>query len=803
MYLTLSFVVFIVLVFLYVAKDLPDPTKISQRKVIESTKIYDREGKTLLYDIHGEEKRTIVAYNDISQFIKDAVIVAEDDNFYNHRGIDIKGIIRAFFANIRNNEIKQGGSTITQQLIKNTLVGKERTYTRKIKEAILAIEMEMKYSKDEILDFYLNQIPFGSSAYGVESAAQTFFNKPAKDINLAESAILASVLRATTYYSPYGSHPEELKNRQEYILNRMTFLGYITQEQTEQAKKTQLNYNAAASGINAPHFIMYIIEYLEEKYGRETLENGGLKVYTTLDWELQKEAETLVEKYADINEKKYKASNASLVVIDPKTGQILTMVGSRNYFDLKNDGNVNVATRNRQPGSSFKPYAYAMALKKGYTPETIFFDLETNFDTTEVDPYIPRNFDGKFRGPVSMRNSLAQSLNIPSVKILYLAGINDTIDLAESLGITTLKDRSRFGLSLVLGGGEVKLLDMVSAYSVFANDGVRNKAASILKIETPGGDILEQWQADPKRVLETQISRQISDILSDAQARVPAIGLGSVLEVKGAQVAVKTGTTQEARDGWTIGFTTSLAVGVWTGNNNNSPMLNSVSGFYTASPLWNNFFSFANNKYPSERFIEPELVAQLKTPLNGSFINNKIVKINKITGGPANNNTPPDLIKEVGSPEVHNILYYVDKSDPTGNAPANPVNDPQFNNWEGPVLKWVEEENNKGANYNQPINIPDNPINDSEVEITIIAPIENSSIQGSINIQIRITKIELIRQVDYYFNGNLIKTKLNGPFDLIFIPPPNTQQGENLITIKAYSLSGKRYKKDINIFWSK
>ncbi|MEK7627665.1 MAG: transglycosylase domain-containing protein, partial [Patescibacteria group bacterium] len=427
----ISLLLFSAGIFAYFAKDLPDPAEISERKITQSTKIYDRTGKILLYDIHGEEKRTIVPFDEIPQYVKNATIVAEDDDFYKHSGFDIRGIIRAFWVDIKNRQIRQGGSTITQQFIKQAVLTSDRTFTRKIKEIILALQTEQKYSKDEILNFYLNQVPYGSNAYGIEAAAITFFNKTAEDLTLSESAILAALPKAPTYYSPYGNNEKDLKNRQIYILERMFAKGYITAEELEKAKNEEMEFSQEFRNIRAPHFVMYIKSYLVEKYGEDAIETRGFKVTTTLDWDLQEKAEKIVKERVEINRKNYKANNAALAAINPNNGEILSMVGSYDYFDAKNDGNVNVAIRPRQPGSSFKPFVYAQAFIKGLAPDTLLFDLKTEFnpscpadgsqekDQYGLECYHPQNYDSQYRGPIKIQSALAQSLNIPAVKVLY------------------------------------------------------------------------------------------------------------------------------------------------------------------------------------------------------------------------------------------------------------------------------------------------------------------------------------------------------------------------------------------------
>lgn len=745
-WLLLLFLIVIIGSFVYLAKDLPSAESLTERHITESTKIYDRTGKIILYDVHGEEKRTVIPFGEIPQHLKDATIAIEDANFYHHFGIDIKGIIRSIVNNFTGKTVlgtktSVGGSTITQQFIKNAILTSEKTYIRKIKEAILAIELEIKYSKDEILDLYLNQVPYGSNAYGIEAAAQTFFNKNAKDLTLAESALLAALTQAPSYYSPYGSHFDITKSRQEYVLQRMRDLGYINQEQMEGAKNEKLVFVPPRSGVKAPHFVMYVKEYLEDKYGRDYIEKAGLKVYTTLDWDLQQIAEEAIKQGAETNGKKYNAQNSALAAIDPKTGQILAMVGSKDYWGEsypkgctpgKNclfEPNVNVTIRPRQPGSSFKPFAYAVAFQKGFTPDTILFDLKTEFNpycpsdaTQEKDQYglecyHPKNYDVKFRGPVSMRSALAQSLNIPSVKTLYLAGVNETINLAQDMGIETLKDRSRYGLSLVLGGGEVRLLEETAAFGVFATEGIKNTTQSVLKIENSVGETIEEYKNNPLDVLEPQIARLISSILSDDIARSPMFGQKSSLYIEGIPAAAKTGTTQEYRDGWTIGYTPSLAVGVWTGNNDNTP-INKEPGAVIAAPIWNKFITNAyakkqelkttdkpNNYFdlPEQEtgFTLPDPIITNKDILNGNYINELMVKIDKISGKLATNLTPLESIEEVIYPQIHCILYYTDKDKPQEDITGK--DDPQFQNWEHPVLNWINTfENSYLYNQNPP-----------------------------------------------------------------------------------------------------
>ena len=611
--------------FIYYAKDLPRPEKFTERSFIQSTKIYDRTGKVLLYELYGEEKREIIPLNQVPEHLKWAVIAAEDANFYRHHGIDFSGILRAIKMDLKLKKPVYGGSTISQQLIRSTFLTREKTLKRKIREIILTLELERRYSKDQILEWYLNQIPLGPNIYGVEAASRTYFNKSTKDLSIAEAATLAALIKSPSYLSPFGSHKEELLARKDYVLERMVQEGYLTPEKAETNRKESLKFSEVKQSIKAPHFVLYVQEYLFREYGKDSLEKGGFRIYTTLDWDLQQAAEKAVKEGVKRN-KSYGAYNASLVAIDPKTGEILAMVGSADWFgdpypkgcdltpevDCLFDPKVNIATYKigRQPGSSFKPFVYATAFQKGYDDKYVVIDEETNFGIFGGKPWTPQNYDGKFRGPVTLRQSLAQSLNVPSVKVLInLAGLSDSIENAKKFGITTLqKPPSYYGPSIVLGGGEVKLLDMVSAYGVFATEGLRVPPISILKIEDSEGNIIEENEKTPRRVLEKKPARLINDILSDNEARAPMFGKRSVMYFEDYQVAAKTGTTDNYKDAWIIGYTPSLVVGVWVGNNDNTPMAKKP-GVVLAGPIWREFLLKALPKFPKENFTKPELTS--------------------------------------------------------------------------------------------------------------------------------------------------------------------------------------------------
>lgn len=796
-------------VFFYFAKDLPNLSKLANREVIESTKIYDRTGEILLYDIYSDVKRTSVSFDDIPQKMIDATVSVEDDKFFTHNGLSLKGIARAILINLLSGRLSQGGSTITQQLIKNSFLTPERTISRKIREVILAYEMERQYSKKEIITAYLNAVSYGSGAYGIESAARTFFSKSAKDLTLSEAALLAALPKAPSYYSPYGSHLDELVNRRDFVLDKMVSFGYITQDEKMEAKKEVPKFAASRSLIKAPHFVMYVREYLAEKYGEEFLEKAGLKVTTTLDYDLQQMGEDVIKRAVKENEKKYQAKNAGLVAIDPKTGQILTMVGSRDYFDVAHEGNFNVTTASRQPGSSFKPFVYALAFKKGYTPDTVLFDVPTEFNPLcelgkgptlptieEYKCYHPENFNDKFKGPVTLKEAISQSINIPSVKLLYLVGVNDAIKLAESMGISTLKDRSRFGLSLVLGGGEVKLLEMVNAYGVFANDGVKNKIASILKIEDKNGRILEEYQPWQSQVLDPQVARLMSSILSNNDLRAPAFGTNSSLYIPDYNVAVKTGTSNDYHDLWTVGYSPNLVAGIWVGNNDNAPVQKKSLSSAVAAPWWNEFIRKALERFPKENFIAPEPVVLDKIMLNGKYVNEEIIKIDKVSKKRATDLTPPENIEERKYQTVHSILYWIDKDNPLGMKASNPENDYQFKSWESGVMKWLSDpqrqidglvlnSDSPPADYDDVHTLENKPV------INIVSPANGTKISSNstLGVSADISSKFFIKEVNFFLGDVLLVSLNNNPYK-IMVKIPVGMNGEQQLIVKAYDEFG-------------
>jgi 1A family penicillin-binding protein len=755
---------------------LPNLDNFEERRVAQSTKIYDRTGEIILYDVFGEHKRTVVPLSEMSEYIKRATVAIEDKNFYKHGGIELGAIFRAVMTNIKEGNILggQGGSTITQQVIKNALLTRDKKISRKIKEWVLAPRLESHLSKDEILEVYLNEIPYGGSVYGIQEAARRFFAKDAKDLNLVESAYLAALPQAPTFYSPYGENLDNLESRKNKVLKEMRGLDYITEEEYQNATQERVTFQRQENfGINAPHFVMYIIEKLEKEYGRDVIEEGGLKVVTTLDWKLQQKAEEIVKKHALENEKVFNAENGSIVAIDPKNGDVLVMVGSRDFFDEKIDGNYNIALAKRQPGSAFKPIVYAEAFNKGYTPETVVFDLPTEFSTTcssGGDCYNPQNYDNLFRGPMSLRNALAQSVNVPSVKVLYLAGIRDSLNLAKRMGIESLTSAAQYGLTLVLGGGEVRPLDMALAYGIFANDGVKSPERTILKIENSTAEVLfeaKENEIKRDRILSEQTSRLISDVLSDNAARTPAFGSNSYLNFTNQPVAVKTGTTNDYKDAWIIGYTPNISVAAWAGNNDNTSMEKKVAGFIVA-PMWNEFMRFALSERPVESFGYPDTTQ---------------------------NETKPILAGNWQSGGIHSILYWVDRTNPLGPPPQNPQNDPQFYLWEGPVVAWAQ-------NQNFIIN-PNQDQQDSQRPRLQIITMENGQTylkEVIMVVAVKMSNNAKIKSGEVLLNGNKIGDLDPAGISYSFYPNeiPDIKQNNNQLVVKAFDYNNNLFESKLN-----
>lgn len=794
--------------FFYYSRSLPSLEQIKSGKLVvaESTKIYDRTGKHLLYTVHGEENRTRIPLEKIPDYVKWATIATEDQDFYT-RGlaIDFRGLARAIIAVLKNRSFVEGpgGSTITQQLIKNMILTREKSISRKTKEIILAFRIEKTLSRDEILELYLNQIPYGSNAYGIEQAAQTFFNKSAIDLTIGESAMLAALPKATTYYSPWGTHTEQLYARQKIILGQMLDQGYITEEQWKAAREEQVEKQLKASNfvnMEAPHFVIYVKEILAHRYGETELEQGGLKVITTLDYDMQKIGEKIILEGAAKNDA-LGADNAALVALDPKTGQILTMVGSRDYFDVKHNGNFNVVLAKRQPGSSFKPIVYAALFAKGYTANTVLYDVKTDFEPSKDKEYIPKNFDGKERGPVKIRQALSWSLNIPAVKALYLADIFKVLDYAAQLGYSTMNDPKHVGLSLALGSNDVKPLEHASAFATLANDGVRQPISAILQVEKPNGEILEEFkEQEGIRVFPEQAVRQVTDILSDNEARSGMFGPNSDLYLgNNMPVAAKTGTTNENKDAWTVGYTPNLAAAVWVGRNDNKPMKEGVGGSMAAAPIWHAFMKQALAGKKIMPFEKPEIPETGKPVLDGQIEGVVKVKIDKISGKLATEYTPLQYVEEASFADFHSILHYIDKNNPLGPPPANPSLDPQYQNWEEAIAGWAME-SGKAAQFKRPpteyddVHLPkNNPI------LNIISPQNNQIItEDSFLVQIETNAPRKISKVEYYIDNGFRESAGLSPYSrrLYF---GSMADGYHAITVKVFDDVSNQTKQDVKI----
>ncbi len=800
-----------IIIFWLFSLEIPDFHAFEDRKVVSSTQIYDRTGKILLYDIHQDIKRTNIAFEQMGLNIKNATVAIEDSEFYNHGGIRITSIVRAVLSNFLGGKT-QGGSTITQQLVKNTLLTQRKSYIRKMKEWILAIKIDRSMPKEKILEYYLNEVPYGGNVYGIEAASKTYFDKEAIDLTLAEAAYLASIPQSPTILSPYGKNKDKLEVRKNLVLSRMLELKFITKEEYLKAKSEAVVFVLPATqGIKAPHFVFFIKDYLEQKYGVEMVENGGLKVITTLDFDLETKAEQLIKEGALQNEKDWNGKNAGLVAIDPKTGQILVMVGSRDYFDKTIDGNYNIATANRQPGSSFKPFIYATAFNKSFTPETVLFDLPTEFQTTcdargkalpghsQKDCYMPDNYDGKYRGPLSLRDALAQSINLPAVKLFYLAGLPDSLQTAETMGISTLKDVNRYGLTLVIGGGEVSLLDMTSAYGVFANSGIKSPYTGILKVEDLSGKTLEEFQSNSQEVLPKNTALTISDILSDNKARAPTFGLNSSLNIPGKNVAAKTGTTNNNKDAWTIGYTPSIVAGVWAGNNDNLPM--KKGGVAVAGPIWNKFMNEALAKIPAESFEKPNLEIdpmKVKPVLRGFWQGNENFFIDKISGKLATPYTPKETLEEKVITNVHSILYWVNRNDILGPAPLNPESNSQFSHWEIPVQSWWAQNKNKYPviTWNEkPAEVDDVHTNLSAPVVSILEPNEATIYSPNQKIYLRVANTGAfpLQKIDIFINDIYLESRETPFLNFSFIPKElENLRNNNELRITSYDTAYNR-----------
>lgn len=766
----IGFFVFLLFILPLLAFNLPSPDKIVRTQGF-STKILDRNGK-LLYDVYANQNRTPVQLTDMPLYLRQATIAIEDKNFYKHQGFDPVGILRGFLR-IFTKGRAAGGSTLTQQLVKNVLLTNDRTMVRKVKEFVLAIQIEKKYSKDQILQMYLNEAPYGGTSWGVGAASQTYFGKDVKDLNLVECAILAGMPQSPSGYSPYSSTPTAYIQRTKDVLRRMREDGYITKDQETEAVDLLPNFEFKAKGtsLNAPHFVQYVEQILTETYGDAAVEQGGLTVTTTLDLDLQDKAQKIVTDEIAKVEKQH-ITNGAAVAISPETGEILAMVGSKNFLATDYDGQVNVTTALRQPGSSFKPFTYVTGFKKGYSPATLLMDVPTSFPGGAGQPdYNPVNYDGKYVGPIQVRYALANSRNVPAVKMLAMVGIKSVLETATDMGITTLPPTSdtlkRVGLSLTLGGGEVKLIDMTSAYSAFVNKGYRVLPVAILKVTDMNGKVLEDNKpVKGKQVLTEGQAFLISSILSDNAARTPTFGANSYLNI--ANVMAKTGTTNDKRDNWTIGGNDNVMVGVWVGNNDNSQMLSVASGVSGASPIWHNIVVEALKGKPSVTFTPPADVSQ--------------ISVDTISGFPAHDNFPSRseyFIKgtEPNTSDTIHAMLKVCKSDGKLATPSDissgnydtkeyyqfKEEDPTAgttgpNRWQEAILNWLNTQ--ADSKYHPPTDYcgTSNPLS-----VDFGSPHDHDTISSmNFNVTFSANSNSAITQVDLKLNGNKVCNFNNG-----------------------------------------
>lgn len=787
-------IIFTVFSFVIFAKDLPSPNKLSARDSSLSTKIFDRNGK-LLYDIYGDKNRALVKWNELPQYVKDATISIEDKDFYKHQGFSPLGIGRAAFRILFFRKL-EGGSTITQQVVKNTLLSSERTVTRKIKEFILAIQVERKYTKDEILQIYLNEVPYGGTAWGIEAAAQTYFDKEAKDLTLAEAVILAGLPQSPSFYSPYGTNPKAYIERAKNVARRMREDDYITKEQEEQLKKdiSAVQFSPDDQGIKAPHFVFYVRDILVERYGEKLVEQGGLRVTTSLDLELQEKAQQMVAeevtKLAD-----FKVGNGSAVVIDPKTGEVLSMVGSKDYFDKDYDGQVNVSLSLRQPGSALKPFTYATAFKAGYTPSFVIMDVPTEFPGGVGQPmYKPVNYDGKYRGAQQVRFALGNSINVPAVKMLALVGVKNMLRTAYEAGLASLEptdeNLKRFGLSVTLGGGEVRLLDLTSAFGTLANKGMRIEPAPILKVEDRGGKVLEQKKEEKgKSVIGEDVAFLVSHILSDNNARSAIFGTSSLLNVGGKTVAVKTGTTDDKRDNWAVGYTPSVVVGVWVGNNDNSPMNPQIaSGVTGATPIWNRIISAAFEGRGAENFAKPDNVVATEIDAFGGGLSCRDFPKRSEYFIKGTEPTKDCLVQKTLDGREYYVFLEFD-----------PVSTDGRNRWQEGIDAWAQSQGDE--KYKVPNELKNQPDQDPDhINVDIKTPGERSQVEYSFDVEAYVRTGRKITKVQFSVDGSLKDTKSDNSGTYKFhYNFDEANKGKHKIKVQAFNEANKDHIREIEV----
>lgn len=774
--------------FAWLSRDLPDPGVLTLREVEQSTKIYDRTGEHLLYEISGDEKRTLVTLEQIPDHVQWATIVAEDRKFYEHGGIDYKGIMRAIFVNVTTlDPTDQGASTITQQLVKNAILTTEQTYTRKVKEIVLSLALERRYTKDEILQLYLNEIPYGSTNYGIESASEAYFEKPVEELSIAEGATLAALPQGPTMFL---NNPDLLKARRDWIIESMYEFDYITEEEKNTALAEETPVELKLSGIQAPHFVLWVKQMLEEEYGQVMVEQGGLKVTTTLDYDKQGFAEEAVTNNIEARSEGYGFNNSGLVAMDPKTGQILAMVGSADYFNDDIDGQVNVTQRPLQPGSSFKPIVYSAAFERGWTPNSILWDVETTFSTA-TGGYHPRNYNLREHGPVTIRKALQGSLNIAAVKMLYLVGVDYAIDYAERLGYTTFEDRANFGLAIVLGGAEVKLVDHVGAYAVFANDGVYHEPVYVLKVEDAQGNTLEEWKEDDgERVIDSNVARMITNVLSDDGARAYAFGTGSILTLPGRPVAAKTGTTNDYNDAWTMGYTPSLVAGVWSGNTDGTEMHRGSGGSTVAAPVWNEFMRNALSGTTVEGFASPS-IPQVGIPVMDGQVPSEQIVIDTASGKLATEYTPERFREEKVCGEYHSILHYINKSNPTKPL-SGESKDPYYGAWEAAISEYIVRQNAELEEGEAPMEVCEIPTEYDDLHVpanfpnvSINAPGSNSNVGREFMVEVSASAPRGISKLEYRVDDTFVMQSSSRQGTMLRLPSW-VGEGTHNLTVIAY-----------------
>jgi len=760
----------VVLVFAYVGKDLPDPNKIVRREGY-STKIYDRNGM-LLYDVFSDQRRTPIEISQVPLYVRQATVSIEDKNFYSHSGFDPFGILRGLLRSVVYRRL-EGGSTLSQQLVKNTLLDSRQTLSRKIKEFILTLQVEQKYSKDQILQMYLNEAPYGGTAWGIEAASESYFGKNISQVGLAEAAILAGLPQAPSVYSPYSG--KVYINRAKEVLRRMREDGHITVDQERQAfvEVEKMTFLDSGGILKAPHFVFYVKQQLIERYGEKAVERGGLRVYTSLDLKLQDFAQKTVLEEID-RVKHLQISNGAAVVIDPKNGQILVMVGSKNWQDPKIDGKYNVILAQRQPGSTIKPVVYLSGFRKGYTASTMLMDTKTVFPGGDQKDYVPENYDGKFRGPISVRNALGNSINVPAVKMLGLVGVKNFLDIAYDMGLNTLKPTqetmNRVGLSVALGGGEVRPLEMVSAYSAFANGGIRRDPVSILKITDATGHVLEEWKdLGGKAVLTPEESFLVSSILSDPKAREITFGPRSAINIEGKNIAVKTGTTNDRRDNWTIGWTPTVIVGVWVGNNDNSPMKELVSGVAGAAPIWRKIIlnQLGDKK---EEFTVPLGVSQMEVDSVSGYkahdgFSSRSEYFIKGTE-PVLEDPVHTKIRNCGGDEKEYFLFKEN----------DPVSGDNKNRWQEGIDEWLKEQSD--VRYHPQLDFACG----NQIWITVSSPIDKTRVDGNdVKIKFDISSPKPIKEAKFIIDGQTKDILNSVPWETVI----NMADGYHQIDIEA------------------